>query len=239
MYAYFQEIQRLMQTVQEQEHARITEAAQLIVQRLQRGGIVQLFGCGHSQLLAQDAFYRAGGLVPVRPIIIEPLTLHAGAITSSKNEKDPTIIDQYKEQFDFYENDVCIVISTSGRNSAPIDAAILAKQSGILVMSLQSLKYHDQPSRHPSGKRLEEIVDIMMNTHTPIGDGVLNYNEIQFAPASTVIGSFILNALFSEVIKNMASEGSVLPVFESNNVESNRSHNEALMANYQHRINFN
>ncbi|AVK84179.1 hypothetical protein C3943_11635 [Lysinibacillus sp. B2A1] len=239
MHVYFQEIQKLMQTIQEQEHTQITEAAQLIVQRLQRGGIVQLFGCGHSQLLAQDAFYRAGGLVPVRPIIIEALTLHAGAITSSKNEKDPTIIELYKEQFDFHENDVCIIISTSGRNPAPIDAALLAKQSGVLVMSLQSLKYHNQPSRHASGKRLEEIVDIMINTHTPVGDGVLSYNETQFAPASTVIGAFILNALFSEVINNMASLGCVLPVFESNNVESNRSHNEVLMANYQHRIDFN
>lgn len=64
MYAYFLEIQKLMQTVQEQEHAQIAEAAQLIVERLQLGGIVQLFGCGHSQLLAQDAFYRAGGLYP-------------------------------------------------------------------------------------------------------------------------------------------------------------------------------
>ncbi|KOS60969.1 SIS domain-containing protein [Lysinibacillus agricola] len=238
MDAYFLEIQKLMQVVKEQEYAQITEAAQLIVQRLQRGGIVQLFGCGHSHLLAQDAFYRAGGLVPVRPIIIEPLTLHAGAMTSSTNEKDPTIIEQYKDHFDFHENDVCIVISTSGRNQAPIDVAFLAKESGVLVMSLQSLAYREQPTRHRSEQRLEDVVDLVIDTHIPIGDGLLRHNEIQYAPSSTVIGSIILNALFSEIIENMAISVEALPVFKSNNVDSDLSHNETMIAYYQHRINF-
>ncbi|WP_353957857.1 SIS domain-containing protein [Lysinibacillus sp. G4S2] len=238
MDAYFLEIQKLMQVVKVQENAQIKGAAQIIVQRLQRGGIVQLFGCGHSQLLAQDAFYRAGGLVPVRPIIIEPLTLQAGAMTSSKNEKDPTIIEQYKDQFDFRENDVCIVISTSGRNQAPIDAAFLAKESGVFVMSLQSLAYREQPSRHRSGQRLENIVDLVIDTHIPIGDGLLHHNKIQYAPASTVISSIILNALFSEIIEIMAISIEALPVFKSNNVDSDLSHNEAMIANYQHRIKF-
>lgn len=238
MDVYFLEIQKLMQVVKEQEYAQIKEAAQIIVQRLQRGGIVQLFGCGHSHLLAQDAFYRAGGLVPVRPIIIEPLTLHAGAMTSSNNEKDPTIIDKYKDHFDFHENDVCIVISTSGRNQAPIDVALLAKEAGVLVMALQSLAYCEQPSRHQSGQRLEDVVDIVIDTHTPIGDGLLHLNEMQYAPASTVVGSIILNVLFSEVIEIMAISEEVLPVFKSNNVDSDSSHNEAMIAYYQHRINF-
>ncbi|MGE7673911.1 sugar isomerase domain-containing protein [Lysinibacillus sp. NPDC094403] len=238
MDAYFLEIQKLMQVVKEQEYAQIKEAAQIIVQRLQRGGIVQLFGCGHSHLLAQDAFYRAGGLVPVRPIIIEPLTLHAGAMTSSNNEKDPTIIDKYKDHFDFHENDVCIVISTSGRNQAPIDVALLAKETGVLVMSLQSLAYCEQTSRHQSGQRLEDVVDIVIDTHTPIGDGLLHLNEMQYAPASTVVGSIILNVLFSEVIEIMAISEEVLPVFKSNNVDSDSSHNDAIIAYYQHRINF-
>jgi len=238
MHAYFSEIEKLIQIVKEQETVHLKEAAQIIVQRLQRGGIIQLFGCGHSQLLAQEAFYRAGGLVPVRPIFIEPLALHAGALASSINEKDPTIIEQHKEQFDFRENDVCIVISTSGRNAAPIDAAMLAKDSGVYVLSLQSLLYREQVARHHSGQRLEDVVDFVINTHIPIGDGVLHLHEMQYAPASTVIGSLLLNALFSEVIETIAKTTKELPIFVSNNVDSDWSHNETMMANYQHRIDF-
>ncbi len=238
MHDYFLEIQRLLQEVIVQEQAHIADVAQMIVQRIQRGGIVQLFGCGHSHLLAQDAFYRAGGLVPVHPITIEPLTLHAGALTSSKNEKDPTIIERHKHYFDFQEHDVFIVISTSGRNYAPIDAALLAKEADVLVMSLQSLAYQEQQTRHSSGKRLEDVVDVIINTHIPVGDGLLHRQNMQYAPASTVIGSAILNAIFSQVIEQMADEQGILPVFESNNVEANQHHNEVMIANYQNRINF-
>ncbi|WP_342533048.1 SIS domain-containing protein [Lysinibacillus sp. FSL K6-0057] len=238
MHAYFSEIEKLIQVVKEKETAHISEAAQIIVQRLQKGGIIQLFGCGHSQLLAQEAFYRAGGLVPVRPIFIEPLALHAGALASSINEKDPNIIEQHKEQFDFRENDVCIVISTSGRNAAPIDAALLAKDSDVFVLSLQSLLYQEQATRHHSGKRLEDVVDFVINTHIPIGDGVLNIHEMQYAPASTVIGSLLLNALFSEIIETLAKSSIELPIFVSNNVDSDWSHNEKMIAKYQHRIDF-
>ncbi len=238
MRAYFHELQRLLEVVLAQENTLLAEAAQMIVSRLQSGGIVQLFGCGHSHLLAQDAFYRAGGLVPVRPITIEPLTLHAGALTSSKNEKDPSIIVRHKDEFQFQENDVCIIISTSGRNNAPIEAAMLAKQSGVLVMSMQSLEYCEQPTRHISGKRLEDVVDVVINTHIPIGDGLLHHQQMQYAPASTVIGSAVLQALFSQVIELLAECQEVLPVFESNNVESNKHHNEIMIANYQSRINF-
>ena len=238
MHAYFSEIEKLIQVVKEQEAVRINEVARIIVQRLQRGGIIQLFGCGHSQLLAQEAFYRAGGLVPVRPIFIEPLALHAGALASSINEQDPSIIEQHKEQFDFRENDVCIVISTSGRNSAPIDAALLAKARGVFVLSLQSLCYKEQPTRHHSGQRLEEVVDFVIDTHIPIGDGVLHKHEMQYAPASTVIGSLLLNALFSEIIEEIAKTSTELPIFVSNNVDSDWSHNETMIAKYQHRIDF-
>ncbi|MBD8522185.1 sugar isomerase domain-containing protein [Lysinibacillus fusiformis] len=240
MDAYFSEIEKLIQIVKEQESACIKEAAQIIVQRLQKGGIIQLFGCGHSQLLAQEAFYRAGGLVPVRPIFIEPLALHAGAMASSINEKDPAIIEQHKEQFDFRENDICIVISTSGRNSAPIDAALLAKNANVYVLSLQSLDYREQATRHHCGLRLEEVVDLVINTHIPIGDGVLHAHaqNMQYAPASTVIGSLLLNALFSEVIEEIAKTSTELPIFVSNNVDSDWSHNEIMIANYQDRIDF-
>lgn len=152
--------------------------------------------------------------------------------------KHPNIIEQHKEQFDFRENDVCIVISTSGRNAAPIDAALLAKDSEVFVLSLQSLLYQEQATRHHSGKRLEDVVDFAINTHIPIGDGVLNIHEMQYAPASTVIGSLLLNALFSEIIETLAKSSIELPIFVSNNVDSDWSHNEKMIAKYQHRIDF-
>ena len=101
MHSYFQKIQQLLEKVIRDEQEAITEAAELIAGRIGKGGILQLFGCGHSHLLAQEAYYRAGGLVPVQPIMLEPIMLHVGALTSSQNEKDASFIPNHLDAFDF------------------------------------------------------------------------------------------------------------------------------------------
>lgn len=236
MKSYFAEIQRLLSKVSEQEQRQIESASKIIVECFQNGGILQLFGCGHSHLLAQDTYYRAGGLVPIRPITIEPLMLHYGALTSSKNEKDPDFIKNHLENFEFKKKDVLIVISTSGCNPVPIDVALLGKEAGITVISLQSLEYMEQLTRHESGHRLEEVVDLVLNTHIPVGDGILSLQDVQYGPASTVIGSAILHALFSQVIESLDMDR--LPVFQSANVSANQSSNIALIDQYKDRIDF-
>ncbi|MCK1999174.1 SIS domain-containing protein [Psychrobacillus psychrodurans] len=238
MQSYWKEINFLLEKVAEQENENIENASKLIAERIKKGGILQLFGCGHSHLLAQEAYYRAGGLVPVAPINIEPLMLHKGALTSSSNEKDPTLIGQYKDQVSFEPNDILIVISTSGRNPAPIDMAFLGKEAGILVISLQSLSYRDQEGRHASGKRLEEVVDIVLNTYVPVGDGLLSNKGLQYGPASTVVGAALLNALICQVIEEISKESEELPVFKSANLSDSQFHNETMLKKYRNRIDF-
>ncbi|MEK3980212.1 SIS domain-containing protein [Psychrobacillus sp. FSL K6-2836] len=239
MQSYWKEISILLEQVAEQEIKNIENASKLIADRIKKGGIIQLFGCGHSHLLAQEAYYRAGGLVPVAPITLEPLMLHKGALTSSQNEKNPAFIEQNKDQISFEPNDILVVISTSGRNPAPIDMAFLGKEAGILVISLQSLLYRDQEGRHASGKRLEEVVDIVLNTHVPVGDGLLSNKGLQYGPASTVVGAALLNALISQVIVEISKGAEELPVFKSANLSDSHLHNEAMMEKYKNRIDFN
>lgn len=236
MQSYLAEIQRLLSKVSKQEQKQIESASKIIKECFQTGGILHLFGCGHSHLLAQDAYYRAGGLVPVRPITIEPLMLHHGALASSKNEKDPAFIKNHLENFNFRKQDVLIVISTSGCNPVPIDVALLGKEAGIAVISLQSLEYKEQTTRHESGYRLEDVTDLALNTHIPVGDGILSLHGVQYGPASTVIGSAILHALFSQVIESLDMDQ--LPVFLSANVSANQSSNLELIDQYKDRINF-
>jgi uncharacterized phosphosugar-binding protein len=164
--------------------------------------------------------------------------LHKGALTSSSNEKDPTLIGQYKDQVSFEPNDILIVISTSGRNPAPIDMAFLGKETGILVISLQSLSYRNQEGRHTSGKRLEEVVDIVLNTYVPVGDGLLSNKGLQYGPASTVVGAALLNALMCQVIEEISKESEELPVFKSANLSDSKFHNETMLKKYRNRIDF-
>lgn len=236
---YFAEVTHLLKDVYEKEMPAIKQAAMLIAESVNKGGILQLFGCGHSHLLAQEAFYRAGGLVPAKPISIEPLMLHSGALTSSKNEKDPNFVEKHIESFDFHDGDVLLIISTSGRNAVPIDVALLAKKLKITTISLQSLNYSRESSRHLSHKRLEDVVDVIIDTHVPVGDGVLYRGDLQYGPVSTTIGSCMLNALISEVVEVIMEKEERAPVFSSANVDKAGKNNEALIEQYQKRVNFN
>ncbi|MED3873994.1 MULTISPECIES: SIS domain-containing protein [Lysinibacillus] len=236
MNTYFQQVNRYLTMVAQQESNQLMHIAKQIVKRLTKGGIIQLFGSGHSMLLAQECYYRAGGLVPVKPIHIESLMLHQGARQSSQNEKKQAFLTTYKDQLQFDDQDVCIIISTSANNPVPIDMAIYAKEAGALTISLQSLEYQHQPSRHPSGKRLEQVVDEVLNTHVPLGDGVLTVDQLQYAPVSTVLGATLLNALFAQIIELMHAQGTSVPVFGSSNL--GKTNNDALIDQYGQRIHF-
>ena len=232
---YFLQVNQIMHDIEKEERETINQVAEKIAQKIKKGGVIQLFGCGHSALLAQEIFYRAGGIVPAKPILIEPLMLHTGAQSSAKFEKQIDYIPQYHRQaFQFEPNDVFIVISTSARNPAPIDAALLAKEQDVYTISLQSLKYVELKSNHPSQKRLEQIVDDVLDNHIPVGDGVIQKGTDLFGPASTVIGAYMLQSLLVEVLNLLPQP---LPVFSSNNVTT-RNENEEWIEKYRHRISF-
>lgn len=240
MNSYFTAIESLMNKVFLEEKQSVKRIADEMTKRLSSDGIIQLFGCGHSHLIAQEPFYRAGGLVPVCPIFVEPLMLHEGAIESSKNEKDPDFIHRFAGQLDIRPEDTVIIISTSGRNPVPIDVAMKAKERGAYTDSIQSLCYsgEENPSKHTSGKRLEEVVNDVLNTHVPVGDGLLETNGLLYAPASSVIGNTLLHATFSSVIEKMIENGVELPIFKSGNVDGSTEHNEQLVQKFKKRITF-
>lgn len=240
MNSYISEITNLLTEASHDANASLERAAVQLADRIAQGGIIHLFGSGHSQLLAQEGFYRAGSLACVQPISIGPLMLHEGALLSSKNEKDPKFSKTFLTSLDIRPEDAVIIISNSGRNPVPVDMAEYAKEQGAYTVSIQSLLYTEKehPSRHSSGKRLESFVSAVLDTKVPPGDGIMNIEGIQCGPASSVIGNALLHSLFCEVVVRMSKNGMEPPVFKSGNLEGNEQHNDALVANYSDRIQF-
>lgn len=236
---YFDQIKKRIAQVENTEKEAMLKAAGKVAAAIQSGGIVQLFGCGHSHILTEEVFYRAGGLVPVKPIFVEPLMLHEGALTSSKLERENNYAAGFLRDQDFQKEDIVFVISTSGRNPVPIDAAQYAKSKGAFVIGLTSLEYSkSQPSRHKSDKHLFNSVDLVIDNHSVSGDAILSYDKVKvpFGPTSTVIGAAILNAVFAEAIKLMADNGWEPPIFLSGNIDGADEHNKILVEKYQKRI---
>lgn len=236
---YFHRIHDLLTLIEREEGDRMREAARRVAEGLKRGGIVQLFGCGHSHLLAEEVFYRAGGLVPVKPILIEPLMLHEGAVRSSRLERQNDYAATFLPDQEIHKEDVVFVLSTSGRNPVPIDVALYAKEQGAYVIGITSPKYaQSQPSRHKGGKRLHEVVDLVIDNHAPVGDALLTHPKVAvpFAPSSTVTGAALLNGILAEAVALLAENGVEPPVFLSGNMEGADAHNKRLIAQYRKRI---
>lgn len=177
--------------------------------------------------------------MPVKPILVEPLMLHEGAVHSSQLERRSDYAEELLEQQDFRPGDVVFVLSTSGRNPVPIDFALAARNKGAFVIGLTSLAYAaSQPSRHRSGNHLHDAVDLVIDNHAVAGDAILSAENVKvpFGPTSTVVGAVILNAIFAEAIQKMADNGFEPPVFLSGNIDGGDSHNSQLIEKYRERI---
>ncbi|MXQ52536.1 SIS domain-containing protein [Shimazuella alba] len=237
--SYLEQVHQLLKKVELKESEKIKRCATKICTTIENGGIVHIFGCGHSHILGEEFFYRAGGLAPVRVIFHEPLMLHEGAVTSSHNERKNDYAKIFMEKEDIQPQDVVIVVSTSGKNPVPIDVALIAKDRGAFVIGLTSSSYYKENSRHREGKLLYEVVDITLDNHIPKGDALMKHpsSSISFGSASTIIGAAILNSIFIETTNSLIEKGNHSPpVFISGNVEGADEHNNQLVEKYHKRI---
>ncbi len=238
---YLEGIKELLDRLQKTEMNQLESAAGMVASSLADGGIVHVFGSGHSHILAEEVFFRSGGMVPVRPILKEELMLHKGAISSSMLERQNDYAKEFMKTEDIRSEDVVFVISTSGRNPVPVDVAILAKDKGAYVIGITSLEYsNSQPSRHKSGRHLHEVVDLVLDNKAPEGDAILSHKDIpvRFGPSSTIMGAAILNSILAQAGCLLKEQGLEPPIFISGNVEGADEHNQKLIEKYQGRIEY-
>lgn len=237
--AYFQKIKELLADIEKNEKANMTIAAEKIAECIKSDGIIHVFGCGHSHMLGEELFYRAGGLVPINPILIEDLMLHKGAVRSSQLEQKNDYAAQFMTDTTIQKGDAVIIASTSGRNPVPIDVAEIAKEKGAFTIAITSISYaKNQSSRHKSGKFLYESVDLPIDNAIVVGDALMEHDslEVRFGSGSTVIGTAIVNGIMVEAVKILVENKINPPIFKSGNIDGAEEHNRKLINKYKARI---
>jgi len=205
----------------------IKKAAVLVGDVLAEGKHVFTFGSGHSQLLAREITERAGGLAPVFHLP-DPVW---GMVERLEGYGE-TLLEQYPIQ----AGEVIFVISNSGRNPEPIEIAMGAKERGLKVIAVMSLNHSKNvESRHSSGKKLFEFGDVVLDTGTPKGDAVLDFEGLssKAGAVSTVFGAALMNAVMVEAIQYLLDKGIEPPVLISANVDGSDEHNAELMERYK------
>ena len=225
--------------LEQTQEAAIDQVAKVCADAIEQGGLLYFFGTGHAHMLCEEPFYRAGGLACVSPILEPSLMLHQGGAKSSALERLPQLGSTVVAESGVGEKDVLFLISNSGRNSVPIDAALEGKKRGAVTVALTSMAHSSAvTSRHPSGKRLFEVCDYVLNNCGVYGDACINLPGLTQAisPTSTVLGAAVVNLVMTETARLLLERGITPPVFASANTDQGDQANKAVIAEYKKRI---
>ena len=229
---YLATVQRQIDEVARSQKSAIETTSRWVAEALVRKRYLFVFGTGHSHMLAEELFYRAGGLARVIPILDEPLMLHRSATQSTDVERQTGYADQILSRYPIEGGDVLIVASNSGRNAVPIELAQGARSQGARVVGLTSLQQTNAwPSRHPTGFKLKDVCDLVIDNGCINGDAgtVVPGLEQKMGPTSSVIGTLIMNLIAIQSAYLIVGEGNVVDVFVSSNTQGD-GHNARLVA---------
>jgi uncharacterized phosphosugar-binding protein len=229
--AYLDSAITLLREVLETQREAIEEAGRLCAEAIAGGGLIHVFGTGHSHILAEEGYDRAGGLLAVNPILVGDLMLHEGGLRSGPLERLSGLAEVILNHEPVRRGDVLVVASNSGRNAAPVEMAQLARERGVKVVGITSLQHSGSvPSRTPGGRRLFEVVDVVIDNRGVPGDAVLPVpgarEGMRMAATSTVTGAAIIQAILAETVARLAATGAEVPILMSANVEGADEHNE-------------
>ena len=236
---YLDNLISLLTSVRDAQASAIEACADIFAQALETGRSIFLFGTGHSHMLAEELFYRAGGLVNLHPILETALMLHESASKSTELERLPQYAGILFDTYGIKKGDVLVLISNSGRNGVCVDMALLAKERGVTVVALTSLRHSVAgASRHPCGKRLFELADLVLDNMGCPGDASVPFAALgrNVAATSTCAGAAILNAAVAGCVERMLADGHQPEVFCSSNVDGGDEVNRAFVEKYKNRI---
>lgn len=241
--SYFDEIIEHLRTVEQKEAGSMEEATKVLVKAIENKKAIYAFGASHAGILAQELFYRAGGLMVVNPIFGREVLLDIEPVTfTSQMERLPGYGAALAKKTPFQEGDVIILHSVSGRNPVTIEIAMEARKLSVTVISITNLTYTKTvSSRHPSGKNLYEISDIVIDNHGEVGDAICRIPglEQKVGPSSTVVGAAILNSIVVETVTRLKENGMENPpIFYSANMDGGDELNNELYEQYKDVIHY-
>jgi uncharacterized phosphosugar-binding protein len=214
---------------------QIDDAIAMIADSLERGGVVQAFGTGHSEAFAMEIAGRAGGLIATNRIALRTLVLRGDRDVSelggAEFERDPNVGENLLALFDVQPHDVFMIASNSGVNGSILGVALAAKSRGHKVIAVTSLEHTNRVKpKHPSGKRLSEVADITIDNLAPFGDSTMALEDgTGIGAVSSITAAFIAQRITIGVADEIRRRGKTPPVYISANIPGGDEHNRALV----------
>lgn len=240
---YFAGALDIVDRVRKTQGENIMAAAKLLADCTEHDGIIRTFGCGHSHLVCEDIFWRAGTLANVQAIVESSTGGQMEITKSCRVEK----IEGYGQMIFQYHRiappDAVICISNSGNNEVPVDFARAARDAGVPVIAITNVRYSEYLNkRHSLGINLKDVADVVIDNCSEIGDAIIGFDgyPIKVGSSSTIPSVFIQTSLMVQTAELLLQRGIQPDVYYNGHLEANdsstRDHNEALIDKYFYRI---
>jgi len=235
---YLTIIQAVLSKVGTGQETATHKAAEILTETVRNGGVIQAFGCGHSEALAMEIAGRAGGLVPTNRIALRDLVLFGGeplsVLADQFLERRAEVAHRLYDLAAVDPTDIFVLASNSGVNGVVVELALLVKERGHDLIAITSLEHTRRVEpRHPSGRRLSEIAAVVLDNGAPYGDVALPNGS---GAVSSVTAAVLVQMVVTEVVRRLAEAGQEPPIYLSANIAGGHEHNQRLEARYAGRI---
>lgn len=239
---YLAKVRGILEHLEKNQLAAVERAAELIVRALTHQGMVYCAGIGHGT--QGDFLNRAGGLAAIQQFSYA-LNVSAPVPACHQQRPRPEAREQDLENVRFAvqssnlrAGDVMLVSSVSGRNREPIELALACRALGMAVIGFTSLAYsRTVSSKHPSGKKLGEVVDVALDIGVPEGDAAVEIPgyAIKLMPLSGVAMNLAGWMILGRALELAAAQGHPLTVFSSVNREGGPERYQRSLEQYNQR----
>lgn len=240
---YFETMQSVVEKVKTTQQENIKKAAQILADTTEKGGIIYGFGTGHSHLVVDDAFWRAATPANYCALLEQSAT---GSFEITKSYYIENTYGLGKMIVDYHRitpNDCMIIISNSGNNIAPVDAALRAKEKGIPVIAITAVEYSNfLKCKHKDGVKLKDVADVVLDNCSLIGDAAVEVDDfpMKVGSTSTIPNVFLQNAILCEMVDILVKRGFKPDVYYNGHMafmdENCADHNDKLVDKYFYRI---
>ncbi len=233
---YLLSAQELLGRVAITQQESVAACVDLFADALASGKMIHTFGTGHSHLLAEEIFYRAGGLAAIYPILDERLMLHKEVVKGSQNERLPGLAQELVDKHPIANGDVVMVISNSGGNQVTIDLVKLAQSLGAKVIAVTSINHATSKSaRSSAAEKIHQLADVVLDNSGVVGDALVQVagSPMSAGPTSTVIGGALLQSVVVGTVAECLKRGIQPEIFLSSNLAGGDENNAAIFDKYR------
>ena len=231
---YVRTVFEILNEVTEINRSTIEALGPLMAKSVADGGVIHTFGSGHSEIIGREMVGRAGGLVCVSAILDS-----TGGFVENLPGYGRELAARYDRNHGLQSGEFIIVISNSGKNCSPIEVAQYAKEKGLTVIGLTSMKMTKEVvSTHPSGLKLCDVADYVLDNCGLFGDAIteLPGRGSKCGPTSTLAGALLINTLQMEILENLLEQDAPTPLLRSQNTDGAMEENRALARSYKGRL---